>query len=242
MTEADPIARFSDKYRGIQGFYFLNNKAELGYINVGDFKLTKETFPQRKDSQFLTNNPGFLKELKGFLRDLGLLLDVYRNNADPTIELGYVLPAHDDSRTWESATLRLHAEVVTTIESDLRRRCENGIKDPFQINSDAQTVQRETSVQRGLDDLITHRDAFGIHRYFPALFHKPANDTAEPAASTPSHRETLRVINLMWRPSDPQTESKTRRRETVFQTLRENLIQHKAIDREQRLENKLTVS
>ncbi|MDH3638717.1 MAG: hypothetical protein OES09_09665 [Gammaproteobacteria bacterium] len=239
MVDDNAIARFADKYSGIEGFYFLNNQGELGFVDPDGPKLVKETFPQRKNPEFLTANPEFSNELKGFVRDLALLVDVYRSDADPTIELGYLLPAHDESRNWDSATLVLNDLVVTTMEEDLKHQYKKGLKDPFQVSADEQIIHREKSVQRGLDDLINHRDPFNIHRYFPALFSDQRKKTADD--SPVETQITLRVINLMWRPSE-HPESKTRRRETIFRTLRQNLIQRKAIDPEQRLENRFTVS
>lgn len=236
MVADNAIARFTDQYSGIAGFYFLNNKAELGYIDAAGPRLVKETFPQRENAQFLKTNPGFGEELKGFLRDLALLVEVYRSNADATIELGHVAPAHDESRSWDSATLILNQEVMATMEEDLKYQYKKGLKDPFQISPDEQIIRREKSIQRGLEDLISHRDPFNIHRYFPALFFQQRKLESGPDSAA----TTLRVINLMWRPSE-HAETKTQRRETIFRTLRHNLVARKAIDPEQRLENRFTV-
>lgn len=239
MVDDNALVRFASEYSGIEGFYFLNNKAELGFIDAEGPRLVKETFPQRQNTQFLTANPGFVDELKGFLRDLALLADVYRSEADATIELGHVLPARDESHSWKSATLVLNEEVATTMANDLKYQYKKGLKDPFQINPDEQTIRREKSIQRGFEDLINHRDPFNIHRYFPALFFDHRKSTGDDSPT--GTRSTLRVVNLMWRPSE-HTESKTRRRESIFRTLRQNLVQRKAIDPERRLENRFTVS
>ncbi len=235
MADDNAIARFSQKYSGIEGFYFLNNNAQLGFIDPEGPRLARETFPQRKSEEFLQANPQFSDELKGFLHDLSLLLDVYQSNADSTIELGHVLPGHDSSRAWDSATLVLTREVVATVEEDYKYQYKKGTKDPFQVNSDEQTIHSEKSVQRGLEDLVNHRDPFNIHRYFPALYFVGQSGGNESDA-----RSALRVVNLMWRPSE-HPETKTQRRDTVFRILRHNLVQRKAIDPEQRLENRFTV-
>ena len=228
------ISRFVHQYKGIEGFYFLNQNGDLGYIKADDLRTVKETFPQINNRHFLKVHPDFMEQLEGFLRDLGDLSKLHSSPSANDFELGYVLPANDSTQKWRSATLVLHKRVVETLRADENLLYKKGIKDP--INStdlDAEKLQGIRSIQRGLDDLTHHRDAFGMYKYFPVLFHL-RNDNA-PSAK-------LRVLNLKWRPNrerpdggaNAQTAAHMSSRETVYSVLRHNLIRRGAIDRNRR--------
>lgn len=232
---AAAISRFVHQYKGIEGFYFLNQNGELGFIKADDLRSVKETFPQLNDRHFLKVHPDFLEQLEGFLRDLGDLSRLYSSRSDSDFELGYVLPANDSAQKWRSATLVLHKKVVETLRADENLLYKKGIKDP--INStelDVEKLQGIRSIQRGLDDLMHHRDAFGMYKYFPVLFHLRKDIET---------KAKLRVLNLRWRPNrerpdggaNPHTAAHMNSRETVYSILRENLFQRGAIDRSKRM-------
>ena len=228
------ISRFIHQYKGIEGFYFLNQGGELGYIKADDLRSVKETFPQINDRNFLKIHPDFIDQLEGFLRDLGDLSTFYSNDGKDGFELGYVLPANDSAQKWRSATLVLHKSVVETLRDDENLFFKKGIKDRYNSTElDAEKLQGIRSIQRGLDDLTHHRDVFGMYRYFPVLFYM--RDGAQQAK--------LRVLNLKWRPNrerpdggaNAQTAAHLGARETVYSILRENLVERGAIDRSKRL-------
>ena len=242
-VKSSALSRFLHQYKGVEGFYFLNRQGELGYITNDSSKTIKETFPQLNNKDFIGTHAQFQQELEGFLREIADLCTVYLTSRTTQIEIGYVLPV-SDSQSWHSATLVLHKHVLDTIEQDERQLYAKGIKDPFNGNPDAQKSRGVRSVQQGLDDLLNHKDVFGVYRYFPVLFNDSGQSASEPKADQP--RAKLTVLNLRWRQPD-QTHDQTNvagynAYEDVYTVLRTNLIAHGAIDRTQRLQYRFDVS
>jgi hypothetical protein len=236
------ISRFVHIYKGVEDFYFLNQAGELGYIKAGELRSVKETFPQLKDRAFLNSNPHFLQELEEFLRELGEISTAYLDKPAPDLELGYVLPAGDQYR-WRTSTIILHKHVLQALQADHEAIVKNGSKDLIEAERDLTRVAGVRSIHQGLDELTHHKDAMGLYRYFPALFVVPE----QPESHRPqSSKSNVRVINLRWREgrSDPHKEDAAegrRAREILFSVLRDNLTQRGAIDRSQRLENRLSI-
>ncbi len=244
------LSRFVYKYKGIEGFYFLNKRGELGHIKTDDLRSVKETFPQLNDRDFLKAHPHFLDELEEFLRDVGDLCALYGGTHDERIELGYVLPANDNGQTWRSATLVLHKNVVDTIRDDENLSYSKVVEEPLLADQEAEKMQGVRSIQRGLDDLVNHRDPFGHYRFFPVLFvaselqprREPDGDAQAPCSGgTP-----LRVLNLRWRSGAAtgdsiESEHTSPRLDTLFAVLRDNLVRNGAIDRSRRLGHRLPV-
>ena len=246
--QASAVSRFVHKYRGVEGFYFLNRSGELGYIKSNELRSIKETFPQLNNKQFLKIHPRFMTELECFLRDVGQLTTAYGNEEWDSLELGYVLPANEN-QPWRSATLVLHKQVLDTLRSDEDLLYRKGIKDPFQADTESEKFKGIRSIQHGLDDLVNHRDVFGNYKYFPVLFYLPEHPLPPKLSQ---HCARLRVVNLKWRkPADATRSTETtpappnvadlNGQEEVFNVLRENLTLHGAIDRSKRVENRLSV-
>lgn len=222
-----------DKYKGIEGFYILNTKAELGYIDPQTSAAKKETFPQLGNAMFLEEHPHFEDEFEEFMRHLKVLLERYLKDPDAGMELGYVLPAHDESRGWDSATLRLHDSVMEAFRAHEQYLYEKGLKDPFKTDIESERLQNTRSLQRGLGDLITHKDQFDAYMYYPALFFRSGPVSAG--------ESTLRVLNLIWSDTEVESESVGISARSVFDLLRKNTIDRGAIDPSRRVENRFTI-
>ena len=236
------VARFLHQYKGIEGFYFLNKNGELGFIDQESRRAMKELFAQKDDSEFLQTHPEFKKELNAFKIDIKVIAETYLKGDNVSdIELGYLLPV-SEGKTWLSSTLILHKNIIDTLECDDQLLYSKGIKDPVQIDQEAEKMKGIRSVQQGFDDLLHHRDAFGMYKYFPVLFKLP--NTGIEVAESGTDKAPVRVLNLRWHKS---TSERTRAsdlvtHETVFSILRNNLMNRGAIDRNRRIQNKLQIS
>jgi len=237
-----PVRRFVQTYKGVEEFYFLNRSGELGYIKSGELRSVKETFPQLKDREFVRSNPAFIRELEQFLRELAEISTAYLDEAPRDMELGYVLPASGGYQ-WRTSTLVLHKYVLEALKADHEMMVKNGTKSLAEAERDLRRLVSQRSIHQGLDELTNHRDIFGQYRYFPALFLRAERAARDDERDT---EPALRVINLRWRGRglDPRRHGDSpaaRTRELVFSVLRDNLTQRGAIDRSQRLENRLKV-
>lgn len=244
MSGSDPgtISRFVACYKGVEDFYFLNKEGELGFIKSSELRPVKETFPQVDDHYFRAANPGFEEEVQTFQADLVEIARLCSTTPPAGLELGYIMPM-TDQHEWQSATLVLYQPVLDTLRADHEMMVQNATKELVQAERDLARIVENRSIHQGLDELIHHEDAFGRRRYFPALFIAPD----ESAAERPEAGSNVRVVNLRWR--DAEGSSLARRpaaphssRERVFALLRENLASRGAIDRSQRLENRLTIA
>ena len=234
------IARFVYQYRGIEGFYFLNQTGELGYITSDGKRAVQENFAQSQDKAFLQAYPQFAQEIEPFSQAAREVAKAYLSAEGETdIELGYVLPVAE-GKTWLSATLILNRSIVDDLERDEKLMYTKGLKDPFQIDPEAEKMKGVRSVQQGFDDLLHHKDAFGINRYFPVLFKLPGK--GPDITHTGNEKAPVRVLNLKWRHSDHCAAGQTTMHETVFAVLRANLIKRGAIARDKRLQNKFAIS
>ncbi len=224
------MPQFVMDYKGVEGFYFLNRHADLGYIRAVDVKPVKETFPQLHNREFMRRHPSFLSELEGFLRDTQELCRLFLGNADPSaIELGYLVPTNQHTHGWRSATLVLHNHVINTLRQDYERSNPPGTPALSGLDPRAEELQGERSVQHGLDTLVHHVDAQGNHPFFPVLFYRSR------AASHDPRDIGIRVINLCWRRTADEVSALTgKRRSSIFDVLRRNLEAHGAIDRSRR--------
>lgn len=227
------VSRFVQRYPGVEGFYFINRNADLGFIRPADAKPVKETFPQLHDRQFMRGHPGFVDELESFLRDLQELSHVYFNNGEIGMDLGYVIPAGDGDREWKSATLMAHDKVIDAIRTDqeVKRQCVAA--DLPSNNLAVEDLQGACSVHRGINYLANYVDTHGTHGYFPALFFQPAlSPTTAPAGDLTQrgHDTSLRVINLRWR-SPENDGASTAQHDLIFDILRHNLEVRGAIAR-----------
>lgn len=236
------IARFVHQYRGIEGFYFLNKEGGLGYITADGQRATKEDFPQTQDKEFLRLQPKFADEIGPFLHDTSNIPKIYLDGeAVSDMELGYVLPV-TEGKTWLSATLILNKNIVDALQRDDKLLYTKGLKDPFQVDPETEKMKGVRSIQQGFDDLLHHKDAFGIYKYFPVLFKLP--DKGADITHTGCEKAPVRVLNLKWRESSNNQPSAAQLSsyETVFSILRANLIKRGAIAREKRLQNKYAIS
>jgi len=244
MAVSNPgtISRFVATYKGVEDFYFLNKDGELGFIKSGELRPIKETFPQLDNPDFVTANPGFDGEVQAFQRDLVHIARMCAASPPADLELGYVAPM-SDAHEWRSATLVLHEPVLEALKADHQMMAQNGTKELVQAERDLGRIAPRRGIYQGLDELIHHQDAFGRNRYFPALFLSPPDSTVGRARG----ETNVRVVNLRWRDGHDQALS-TRPaashplRERLFALLRENLSRRGAVDRSQRLENRLSIA
>jgi len=241
VSDSNTLSRFVHIYKGIEDFYFLNRNGELGYIKSGALRSVKETFPQLRDRAFLNDNPDFLPGLEEFLRELGEISGAYLTNPPHDLELGYILPA-GDQHLWRTATLVLHKHVVESLRADHEVMVQSGTKEMVEAERDLSRIMGVRSIHQGLDELIYHKDAFGQYRYFPALFLLTDDQDLGQRDAAESR---VRVINLLWRGRGLNARkygAAGSTRELVFWVLRENLTQRGAIDRSQRVENRLSIA
>lgn len=229
------VSRFVQRYPGVQGFYFINRNADLGFLRPTDAKPVKETFPQLHDRKFTRKHPSFVLELENFLRDVQEISNIYLNSADTDIELGYILPAGDNDHEWQSATLMVHDDVVDTIQFEQQQKQQYDIVDSSPLNLTAEELQGACSAHRGLNYLAKYVDASGSHIYFPALFLQPtpaATNTQAAGAGDRGDNNSLRVINLLWhRPVHGHRSAS--HHDSIFSLLRRNLEVRGALARDQ---------
>ncbi len=196
MTRTVP--RFLQRYKGVEGYYFINRNADLGYIRAADAKPVKENFPQLHDRKFMRAHPDFVYQLETFLRDLQEMSYIYLNTAETGMELGYVLPTNGSGYEWSSSTLVTHQHVVDAMRKD-------DAEDASPTTPALNSASVRHSVYRGLNGLHGHRGREGQYRYFPVLFfqggpHADGTATAKTLAQVSGFHDTsLRVLNLLWR-------------------------------------------
>ncbi len=230
------VSRFVQRYPGVQGFYFVNRNADLGFIRIADAKPVKETFPQLHDRKFTRKHPSFVPELENFLRDLQELSHIYLNSTETGMELGYILPAGDNDHIWQSATLMVHNEVIDTIRLDQEEKHQYGAVDSLQQNLTVEELKGACSVHRGLNYLANYVDTNESHGYFPALFFQPALSPTNTQAgdfADRGHDTSLRVINLLWLRARHESGSSAHH-DLIFNILRRNLEVRSAIARDKR--------
>lgn len=230
------VSRFVQRYQGVQGFYFINRNADLGFIRPADAKPVKETFPQLHDRKFTRKHRSFVPELENFLRDLQELSHTYLNSIDTGMELGYILPTGDNNHEWQSATLMVHNDIIDTIRQDQGAHRRYGASDSPQHNLTVEELRGACSVHRGLNYLANYVESDGSHGYFPVLFFKPAlspTHTQTGDLSERDHDTSLRVVNLLWQRSRNES-GLTTYHDLIFDILRRNLKVRGAIARDKR--------
>jgi len=238
------IGELAKSYPGIEGFYFLNRQAQLGYVDRETLRATKETFPQIKDRSFLQQHPEFLDALTAFLADTEVILKRYLDTPDAGMELGYLDRCDPKNNQWQSASVVLRDDIVDVFKEHDEYLYKQGMKDPFKADPDEEKLQNQRSIQHGLDDLISHQTQFGVHLYFPVMFMRAS------AGGADTH--PVRILNLLWRSQkddggpafsnvdhDSQLEVS---RNVVFDALRANLVERGAIDHSKRLEHRLSIA
>ncbi|MDH3691754.1 MAG: hypothetical protein OEU36_20105 [Gammaproteobacteria bacterium] len=242
MGDADQgtsVAALAQKYKGIEGFYILNRNGDLGYIVKGTQSARKEAFPQQNDESFIKAHPNFAAELEKFAGHVKALIAFYSESPTAGMELGYVLPASDRTRSWHSATLVLNDHVMEAFKAYDEHLYQKGLKDPFMTDVEGDKLQSMRSVQRGLDDLINHKDQFGHSAFYPVLFVRSSAATA----GADGDQSPLRILNLLWSHSVAEGLGETAPAlGTVMDLLRKNVLERGAIDRSQRVENRFSIS
>ncbi len=247
MNNDIAISELSREYPGIEGFYFLSARGELGYVAVDGQAWVKELFPQMEDQEFLARHPRFLEELRQFTHDLKVLKLHYMESFETDIELGYLRTTAEDEFPWHCATLVLNKDVVETLCSDYDALLTRGIKDPSETLADSESLQELRGIHHGFDDLANHQDNFGTYHYFPLLFYWPLSMRAGVRGLKPDvETAPMRVLNLLWRPAlsgsaDGGGANVYGSSATVIEVLRENLVSRGAIDRNRRVENRFSI-
>jgi len=226
------VSQFLENYRGVEGFYFINRNADLGYIRAADAKPVKETFRQLHDRQFVRKHPNFVHQLESFLRDLLELSHIYLNTTETGMELGYILPADSNNQGWQSATLVAHNKVIETTQKDydeIHQRGLTGTSDPVPaFTEEPNKLNSKHSAYRGLRLLIDHKNSSGEYRYFPVLFFHPGGSSDEARAKHANQTEfgprnaSMRIINLLWRRNKNESVL-SERHSLIFDVLRHNL-------------------
>lgn len=240
-------ANLAKEYQGIEGFNILSRSAELCYVAKDTGVVEKETFPHLKDSAFEKAYPNLAEEVAGLMNHVRTLLACYLRSPHAGMELGYVLPVCDESRSWTSATLVLNEHVIEAFKAYEDYRYRKGLKDPFKTDIEGDKLEPMRSVQRGLDDLISHRDEFDTHCFFPVLFLSPEVTPSQVTADTPPESQEsrqshpLRVLNLLWSSTDESQSARVSPASVVFDMLRSRILDRGAIDRDQRVENRFSI-
>ncbi len=230
------VSRFVQRYQGVQGFYFINRNADLGFIRPADAKPVKETFPQLHDRKFTRKHRSFVPELENFLRNLQELSHIYLNSVETGMELGYILPAGDNDHEWQSATLMVHNDVIDTLRLDQETKIQYDAADSSQQILTVDELRGACSVHRGLNYLANYVDSNGSRGYFPVLFFQPVLspiDTQAADMTERDHETSLRVVNLLWQSSRDEHRSSAHH-DLIFKILRRNLKVRGAIARDKR--------
>ncbi|MDJ0957500.1 MAG: hypothetical protein QNI91_11600 [Arenicellales bacterium] len=220
------VGRFAQTYPGIEGFYFLNQKGELGYITGKNPRLVKETFNEWKDEGFLKRYPRFKQEVKAFGPFLVDLYQAYPST--PEMELGYIVPS-DESSAWNTATLVVHEHIVNLMQEAVKQSAKERLITLDEADRKLAAMTVERGIYQGLDDLFNHVSALGGHPFFPAFYHSrnPVEQTG-----------VLRVINLKY--VNPES-GNTAKFEAVYSLLRSKLTARGALNPAQRIEHRFTI-
>lgn len=236
-TQRADLAQWVDLYPGIEYFYLLTKNGHLGYF-CKDKRAVREVFPEKGDGRFLDHHPNFDNELAAFEQLVSQLICAYVARPYAGMELGYVLPQDDSKRLWKSATFVLHDSTLQHLRGDLDTALRSGEKDPFKLDSSLEW-EKERSVQQGFDDIINHTDAWRIQTMFPVLFLLPKGMSDE----VPEGSQPMRVLNLLWNSVSNGTRSGIFGPggcADVFDIMQRNLLSRGAINRELRIDNRLS--
>jgi len=228
MESSDSILQATLRYRGIQGMYFLNKRGDIGYITADSNKAVRETFPQINNRELLKKHPDFMEQLEGFLLQTGEIPGALLDHGKACeIELGYIVPP-DENQPWNSSNFVLHNHVIEGLRIDDAMTSAGKFQSPLGVGVDEDRYQTVRSLYQGFAHLLYHKNAFGVHQYFPVLFKLPG---ANLNSTTPQEKAPLRVLNLKWSKSDDMGLSAERfaRFPAIFSILRANMVKRGAI-------------
>ena len=224
------VSRFAQTYSGIEEFYFLNQKGELGYITGKNPRLAKETFSEWKDDGFLKMYPAFKREVKAFQP---FLVDLYQSYpSTPEMELGYIVPS-DNSRSWNTATLVVHEHIVNLMQEAVKQAAKERVMTLDEADRKLAAMTVERGIYQGLDDLFNHVSALRGHPFFPAFYH-----SRNLAGANSVQTASLRVMNLKY--VNPES-GNTAKFDAVYTLLRSKLIARGALNPAQRIESRFTI-
>ena len=188
----------------------------------------RESFPQINNREFLKKHPDFVEQLEGFLLQTGEIPGAFLDNGKACqIELGYIVPPGED-QPWSSSNFVLHNHVTEGLRIDAALAGAGKLQSPLGGGVDEDEYQAVRSVYQGFSNLLYHKNAFGVHQYFPVLFKLPG---ANLHSTAPQDKAPLRVLNLKWSKSDDMGLSAERfaRFPAVFSILRANMVKRGAI-------------
>ena len=227
------VARLVEIYPGIEEFYFLNQKGQLGYITGASPHLVKETFSERKAEGFLKRYADFKQGVRAFQPFLTDLYESYPST--PQMELGYVVPP-DGSKCWKTATLVLHEHILSVMRESVKQAAKEKTitVDEADRKLDALTIER--GIYHGLDDLFNHVSTIGGQPFFPTFCYNPMFEGPGPEQTAP-----LRVINLKYVNPESVTAFNTAKFEAVYSQLRSKLTARGALNPSKRAQSRLTV-
>jgi len=221
-----------ERYPGIAGFHFLlpgtglvfldNDRQEAVPEDIVPLDLVKDRQSDPREGVLL------LAALR--LQCLRIERAMRTDAPPPDLELGYLLPAGDDTR-WHVATFCQHPWVIQAVGRDLDEEYKAGTRDPFHTDPDSGMLEPRRSVVRGLDELMDHRGPFNFQPYFPVMVRVvPAPDATDPYE--------IRVVNLRWSPPHVAGEPARPDLAPVFEFLAHRLTERGTIDRKRRIENR----
>lgn len=173
-------ARLTEIYRGIEGFYIVNNAGGLGYFTADGQRLVKETFKELPDTPATGKLDAFLSTLREASGSFPPCEDR---------EVGYLKPFADET-VWHTATMVLHEHVRSELREALHRDMAKGLMTLDEGDRRFQDMTRERGLHRGLEALLGHISSFGIPVYFPVLYYRTS--AGQDATNYP-----MRVLNLM---------------------------------------------
>lgn len=225
VTKSEIAARLCAEYKGIEGFYILNHRGELGYFSADGQRLVRETFCDCCDEQAADTGQR-ANEARLFFSRLGAAAETFP--PDWHLEVGYLEPG-DDSKLWRTATLVLHAPVLESLKAEFNQAVSRGMLTLDEGDRRLSDMTPERGLHRGMDDLLNHVGAFGVRPYLPVLYYRPSftGDT-EPIPP-------LRALNLI------ALLGGSGKFPGILATMRENLARRGALNRASRLEHRFTL-
>ena len=224
------FSQIAQTYLGVEGFYWLNQKGELGYITGKSPRLAKEKLGEYRDNEFLKRYPSFKQEVRAFQP---FLVDLYESYpSTPQMELGYVVPS-DNSHSWNTATLVMHEHIVRLMQETVRQAVKERTITFDEADRRLCALTPERGVYQGFDALFNHVSTLGGQPFFPVLYY-----CQQPQLPGSEQIAPLRVINIKY--VNPES-GNTAQFEAVYSLLRSKLAARGTLDPSRRFENRFTL-
>ena len=223
------ISQIAQTYPGVEGFYWLNQKGELGYVTGKNPYLAKEKLGEYRDNEFLRRHPNYKQEVRAFQP---FLVDLYQSYpSTPQMELGYVVPS-SDSHPWNTATLVMHEHIVAVMQETVRQAVKEKTITSNEADHRLRALTPERGVYQGFDALFSHVSTLGSQPFFPVFYY--CQQPQIPGLEQPA---PLRVINIKY--VNPES-GNTAQFDAVYSLMRSKLADRGTLDPSRRFENRFT--